>query len=273
MDPVIRCVDFTDAMTPSSSTTPTPTEPSSTGSIQVLQRAALLIRTIGEHRGGLRLAELGELVDLPKTTIHRIVGALTEERLLRIDPSGRIWLGSSVLALARLAATELAEQLRPVLVELHRVVDETVDLSVLDGSSVHFIDQIQSTQRLRAVSSVGSTFPLHCSANGKAFLASLPLDQLDEMLTRPLERFTENTITDPDELRAELDVIRAEGVAYDYEEHTLGIAAVAIALTDPTGPIAAISIPTPADRFEINEPRLRAELLAAAAQARTMLSA
>ena len=249
-----------------------PPTPAPGTSIQVLQRAALLLRTVGEHRGGLRLAELGDVVDLPKTTIHRIVGALTEERLLRVDPLGRIWLGSSVLALARLAATELAEQLRPVLIELHRVVDETVDLSVLDGSSVHFIDQIQSTKRLRAVSSVGSTFPLHSSANGKAFMAALSDEQLDDLLDRPLERFTDNTITDPVELRAEIDVIRSEGVAYDYEEHTMGIAAVAVALCDTSGPIAAISITTPVDRFEIDEPSLRAELLAAAEQARRLLS-
>ncbi|MBX7070475.1 MAG: IclR family transcriptional regulator [Microthrixaceae bacterium] len=245
----------------------------STTSIQVLQRAALIIRTIGEHRGGLRLAELGELVDLPKTTIHRIVGALTEEHLVRVDPSGRVWIGSSVLSLARLAATELAEQLRPVLIDLHHAVDETVDLSVLDGASVHFIDQIQSTQRLRAVSTVGSTFPLHCSANGKAFLAALPGDTLDELLTSPLARFTDNTLVDPDELRAELDVVRSEGVAYDYEEHTTGIAAIAAAITDDTDPIAAISITTPADRFEVNEPRLRLELLAATSRARELLSA
>jgi len=257
---MIRVVDY-DAHMPS------------TPSIQVLERAALVLRTVGQHRGGLRLAELGELVALPKTTVHRIVSALAAERLLRVDPSGRVWLGSSVLALARLAATELAEQLRPVLIDLHRVIDETVDLSVLDGSSVHFIDQIQSTQRLRAVSSIGSTFPLHCTANGKAFLAALDDSAVDELLDDPLPRLTDHTITDPQELRAELEVVRAEGVAYDYEEHTIGIAAVAVALTDTTGPIAAISIPTPADRFEINEPRLRAELLAAAGRARALLSA
>ena len=109
------------------------TEPSSAGSIQVLQRAALLIRTIGEHRGGLRLAELGELVDLPKTTIHRIVGALTEERLLRIDPSGRIWLGSSVLALAPRSLPGEAAASRIVSTNRSRAAHRRVSGAALGG--------------------------------------------------------------------------------------------------------------------------------------------
>jgi len=254
---------------------PSPPAPTSapTGGIQVVRRAAAVLRTIGEQRGGLRLAELAAHVDLPKTTIHRIVSALADERLLRIDPSGRIWIGATITALARVGSSDLADQLRPVLVDLHRRVDETVDISVLDGTGVRFVDQIPSRHRLRAVSTVGASFPLHCSANGKALLAALAPAQVEDLVPRRLEAFTPNTIVDRAQLIGELDRIRSEGVAYDREEHTMGISAVGVAVGHVHGPLAAISVPTPAERFEVVADRLRMEVLTAKRDAEALLDA
>jgi DNA-binding IclR family transcriptional regulator len=88
---------------------------------------------------------------------------------------------------------------------------------------------------------------------------------------RRLERCTESTIVDRAALHRELAAVRADGVALDREEHTLGIAAIAVAVLDPVGPVAAISIPTPAERFAASEPRLRAALLSARAAAEEIL--
>jgi len=247
--------------------------PSPASGIQVVRRAALILRTIGEQGGGLRLAELATHVDLPKTTIHRIVSALADERLVRIDPSGRIWIGATVTALARAGSSDLAVQLRPVLVDLHRAIDETVDVSVLDGAGARFVDQISSRHRLRAVSTVGASFPLHCSANGKALLAALPEAVAADLVPDRLEAYTFNTIVDRGQLFAELALIRAEGVAVDREEHTIGISAVGVAVGHEHGPLAAISVPTPAERFAIRETELRAAVLAARLDAEALLDA
>jgi DNA-binding IclR family transcriptional regulator len=250
-----------------------PSPPAPAPGIQVLRRAARVLRAVGEEGGGLRLAELAPKVALPKTTLHRIVTALTDERLLRVDPSGRIWLGAGIAALARAGSGDLAEQLRPVLVDLHRDVDETVDLSVLDGASARFVDQIASRHRLRAVSTVGAAFPLHCSANGKAMLAALPAAVADELVPARLEAFTPHTIVDRSALFAELDTVRAEGVAFDREEHTVGIAAVGVAVRAGDTVLGAISVPAPAERFARTEPALRAAALGAAARAGALLDA
>jgi DNA-binding IclR family transcriptional regulator len=270
VDPTIRDADYIAVVPPPPATAPA--APPAAG-IQVLQRAARVLRTVGEQGGGLRLAELTPHVDLPKTTLHRIVTALADERLLRVDPSGRIWLGPGIAALARAGQGDLAEQLRPVLVDLHRAVDETVDLSVLDGASARFVDQIASRHRLRAVSTIGAAFPLHCSANGKALLAALPLTVADELVPTRLEAFTPHTIVDRAALFAELDAIRATGVAFDREEHTIGIAAVGVAVRAGDTVLGAISVPAPAERFTRTERALRRAVLDAAAQAGARLRA
>ncbi len=155
--------------------------------------------------------------------------------------------------------------------DLH--LDPPVDLSVLDGASARFVDQIPSRHRLRAVSTVGASFPLHCSANGKALLAALPLEVADTLVPDRLDGFTPHTIVDRGALFAELDVIRAAGVAFDREEHTVGIAAVGVAVTDGDVVLGAISVPAPAARFGRTEGALREAARAAGRRARALLGA
>ncbi|MFJ3233753.1 IclR family transcriptional regulator [Streptomyces sp. NPDC086787] len=234
---------------------PTPRDPGRS-SIQVLGRAARILKTVGAHNGTMRLASLDDAVGLAKTTTHRIVTALAEEQLLRVDMDGRIWLGSALGALAREATAGLVDDLRPTLVSLQQTIDETVDLSVLEGDAVRFVDQVQSSQALRVVSAVGAAFPLHCTANGKAFLATLPDDQVEHLLSRPLQRFTPATITSREQLLEELAAIRATGTAIDRQEHSPGISAVAALVTRDGEPYAAISVPVPAERFAAQQDAL-----------------
>jgi ribose transport system permease protein len=157
--------------------------------------------------------------------------------------------GSGVVA----PGLSLGERVRPFLSEVHAATGETVDLSVLDGDGARFIDQIVAPQRLRAVSAVGTTFPLHCVAGGKALLAALDPAEVDRLLPETLARFTASTITSRSALQTELERVRAEGVAFDHEEHTTGICGVAVAIRDGTGPVAAIAVPMPSQRFGSSE--------------------
>ncbi len=231
------------------------------GGVQVIRRAGGALRAVADRPGELRLADLAPILGLPKTTVHRVVNALVDEELLRVDPHGQIWLGAAIVSMGRVAARDLAGLYRPVLEELGRLTGETVDLAVLDGTGVRFIDQVPSAHRLQAVSAVGSVFPLHCTANGKALLAALPPDRAAALLPRRLEECTPNTITTRAALEVELDWIRASGIAEDREEHTLGIRALGIAVTDGGDPIAAISIPVPTERFDVAKPAVRAALV------------
>jgi DNA-binding IclR family transcriptional regulator len=153
------------------------------------------------------------------------------------------------------------------MLDLRRQLDETVDLAVLDGPSVRFIDQVAAPRRLQAMSAVGELFPLHCTANGKALLAAMPAARAEALLPEKLERLTPNTVVSREELLRELEVIRRDGVAFDREEHTVGIGAAGAAISDGVDiAAAAVSVPVPIQRFRDNEPRI-AEVVRQAAGA------
>jgi len=118
------------------------------------------------------------------------------------------------------------------------------------------------SQRLRAVSAVGDTFPLYCTANGKAYLAQLSDAAVEALIGRAYEARTPKTLTRLETLLGDLKASRRSGVAYDREEHTLGICAVGVALHDPLGNAVAISVPVPSQRFQ-NRQALIAERLVA----------
>ena len=159
-------------------------------------------------------------------------------------------------AAARDRARPVREVARPFLRRLHEQLEETVDLAVLDGDRVRFIDQIAAPTRLRAVSAVGDSFPLHCTANGKALLAALPDETAEALTGGHLGALTSHTITSGDGLRAELAQVRRDGVAYDREEHTEGICAAGAVILNSDGPVTAISVPMPVQRFYGNEERV-----------------
>lgn len=219
------------------------------GGLQLIGRAADLLRALEHVPEGLGLSELATAVSLPKSTVHRLIGALEHEDFVTLGPTGKWHLGRGLAQLGAAARDSLRDELRPYLLRLAKEVDETVDLSVLDGTGARFIDQVPSTHRLVAVSAVGVTFPLHCTANGKALLAALPSEQVAAILSARLPTFTPHTITQRKALQAELEKVQEAGVAYDREEHHEGISAVGAVVYDAYGIAAAISVAAPTQRF------------------------
>ncbi|MDZ7684511.1 MAG: IclR family transcriptional regulator C-terminal domain-containing protein [Gammaproteobacteria bacterium] len=118
---------------------------------------------------------------------------------------------------------------------------------------MRFLDQAIIGQGLRAVTFVGTTFRRTALPIGKILLSALPRTVLRRMLPDTLESRTEQTITDPDTLIEELDLIASEGVAVDREEHEVGISAVAALIVDDANNHAAISIAMPTARFTARE--------------------
>lgn len=229
--------------------------------VQVVERTARILRALAEAPDGLSLSQLAERVGLARSTVHRLVAALQVERfVVSVSPNGRVKLGPGLASLAVIASPDLVRDLHPYLARLSREMNETVDLSVLQHDHVLFVDQVAATRRLRAVSSVGAAFPAHCPANGKALLATLSNAELEQLLPAKLERLTPNTIVDRKRFLSELDQVRNEGIAYDREEHTLGICGVGCVVRDPVGRVASVSVPLPAQRFYGDEKRVAGAL-------------
>ncbi len=159
-------------------------------------------------------------------------------------------LGPTILRLAASVRSDFLALARPFIVRLSGELHETVDLSTVKKDHLVFIDQVIGPQRLRTVSAVGETFPLYCTANGKAYLAQLDDAKIEVLLGRSYEPRTPKTITRLDALLDDLKSVRRNGVAYDREEHTLGVCAVGVALQDPLGNAVAISVPVPTQQFQ-----------------------
>lgn len=225
--------------------------------IQVLRRAAAALDEIAAEPGRLRLVDLGERLGLAKSTARRLLVGLVEVGLASVDPQGRFSLGDRLLGLGNSDGAHIAAVFRPTIERVARATDgETVDLSVLRGRRMWFVDQIESSHRLRAVSAVGVRFPLESTANGKAALAALDDADAEAVISR----------LDPgssDRLRAEVAEIRRTGIAFDRDEHTPGISAAAIARRGVGDNLIAISVPAPTERFREKEQRIVAALRAA----------
>ena len=226
--------------------------------IQVIARAASILRALEDKPEGLSLGAIAKEVGLPRSTVQRIVGALDNEKfVIAASPEGRVRLGPGLVPLGSAAKADFDHIVRPYLQRLSAELDETVDLSVFDRHVMVFIDQvISTTHRLQAASAIGVTFPPHCCANGKAVLAASDDSTVDAVIKRGLASFTRNTITTGKALREELARVRDAGVAFDREEQTEGICAVGTAFPDPYGRLLAVSVPVPSVRFYGNEQKL-----------------
>jgi DNA-binding IclR family transcriptional regulator len=218
--------------------------------IQVIARAASVLRALANELDGLSLSDIAQRVGLPRSTVQRIVAALMDEQLLMAASlNARVKLGPALVQLASAADIGTVKIARTIMQELSKSADETVDLSVLQGNAAVFVEQIQGTQRLAAVSAVGKEFPLHCTANGKALLSILPPERRERLLDGRLKRYTDATVTERSVLDAMLRDAADSGLAFDLEEHSPGISAVGAAFRDPLGREYSLSIPVPTSRF------------------------
>ena len=231
--------------------------------VQVIARAATILRALEDENSGLSLGQIAQRVKLARSTVQRIVSALeTEKLVIAATPNGRVRLGPAILRLAASVHTDFVALVRPFLVQLSHELHETVDLATVKHDHLVFIDQVIGSQRLRTVSAVGESFPLSCTANGKAYLAELDDREIAQLIGRRFEARTANTLTTLPALLADLKSVRKTGVAFDREEHTVGISAAGVALRDLAGNTVAISVPVPTARFKEHQARIAARLLA-----------
>jgi DNA-binding IclR family transcriptional regulator len=211
-----------------------------------------------------------------KATASRLVATLAERGMVERDPvteKYRLGFGLIRLAGAAMASMDVVRTARPVLEDLADRTRETVNLGVISGDAVVYIDQVTGTRSIVAVSWVGRRTPLHATSNGKVLLASVDEHECDRLLAHPLARTTPATITDPVKLRAQLAEIRTRGYATTMEELEEGLNAVAAPVRRADGEVvAALSVSGPAFRMRpVDLPRVgRLTIEAAAAISRRL---
>jgi len=230
--------------------------------VQVIARAASVLRALESRPNGLSLGEIAREVGLARSTVQRIVAALANENfVVEAKPGRGVRIGPGLARIAASISANLTEILHPHLVALRDQVGETVDLSILSGGSAVFIDQIPGQRRLVAISGIGERFPLHCTANGKAMLACFNKQDAATLVDKSVSEHPDHRLADLAKLLREFDTIRRRSLAFDLGEHDIGISAVGTALLDSFGRPVAISIPAPTHRFNAERDALAKALL------------
>jgi IclR family transcriptional regulator, acetate operon repressor len=217
----------------------------------VLGRALTLLTAFRAGDEELSLAELHRRTGIAKPTIHRLLGELAEWTIVERTPHG-FRLGMRLFELGQLVPSQhgLREAAAPFLTDLFEATHETVHLAVPDGTEVIYVQKLDGRRGPRVSSRVGGRMPAYCTGVGKALLAFGPPERFTDVLSVGMHRRTPRTIIAPGLLRAELETIRASGVALEREESTVGITCVAAPVHDSQGNVvAAISITGWANRL------------------------
>jgi IclR family acetate operon transcriptional repressor len=236
-------------------------EPARSGGVQSVGRVLDLLEIVGAAGGEIGLSELAAKAGLPLPSIHRLVRTLVDRGYMRQLPNRRYALGARLVPLGQVAGTMLGAWAQPVLTDLVDALGESANLAVLDGDAVTYIGQVPSRHSMRMFTEVGRRVPVHCTGVGKALLAQLPEATARELLERGgMPRRTAKTVTDVDELLAQLPQIAEQGYALDDGEQETGVRCIAVAV--PGGPAAtAISVSGPEGRVPMESvPGIVAEL-------------
>ncbi len=219
--------------------------------VQSIERAFAILRALSV--APLGVTEIADAVDLPKSTVARLLNALEHEGAVEQMASlggYRLGAGLSDLAAAAAPGRNLVATARPLLQWLTEETGEAAGLSVRDGASVYYLDHTEAEGDVQVRDWTGEYAPLHAVPSGLVHLAWLENGELDEYLAQDLEATTPNTVTEPDELRARLVLTRSAGYVWGLEEFAEGINSVAAPVRSDDGDLlAAIHVHGPAYRF------------------------
>ncbi|GKY89215.1 HTH-type transcriptional regulator BhcR [Sinisalibacter aestuarii] len=225
--------------------------------IKSLDRAMEVFEFLSEAQGKALTAIAEEMAQSP-ATIYRILTTLEGRGLVEFDQDEQLWhIGprAFVIGARFLRRTSLVERARPILRKLMEDTGETANLGFEKEGSVLFVSQVETHANIRAFFPPGTLSPMHSSGIGKALLAEMDGDRLNRFLdSAPLDAFTDRTITNPADLRADLEAVRRRGYAIDNEEKNPGMRCIAAPVFDVGGEaVAGISVSGPTSRIGLDE--------------------
>ena len=196
-----------------------------------VKKAFEILKAISLSKEGLGVSDIARDLKIAKSTVHGITSALEELGAIVRDPlRKRYTVGPTLVELGRLAYSQidLADRARPLMEDLMEKTEGSVFLGVLNAERVTILDIVESKNDLKITAPIGATIPLLAGATGKVLLGTMPEDRaLGIIRARGLTRYTENTITDPENYIEEIRRAKQMGFATDDEEYILGVRAVA----------------------------------------------
>jgi IclR family KDG regulon transcriptional repressor len=221
-----------------------------------VDKAVAVLKQFNLDEPQLGVSELARRLGLTKSTVHRLLASLRQGGLVEQDPHSRKYrLGHALVELGYnvVYSDPLLQVVLPYLQYLADQVGEAAYVAVRDGEAVLTMLQVVSSNLREQIAWTGK-LPLHATASGKILLAQMDESELAALLEVGLARYTESTITDPDELHMEIEQIRQQGFATCLEEQEAGVNAIAVPIADSDGKVvAALAIVGPAYRLSLDK--------------------
>jgi IclR family transcriptional regulator, KDG regulon repressor len=211
--------------------------------IQSVERAMDILELFLTSSPELSVKEISEKMRLSKSTVHGFIKTLEHRGYLDQNPVDlKYRLGMRLFELGNEVSNNLdiKKIAQPIIRELVAKINETVHLAVLSGDEVIYTEKVEGPGALRMYSQVGKRVLIHCTGVGKAILAFLEDQEIDRILAKAsLESFTQFTLTNKEDIKEHLKVIRLQGYAEDKEEIELGLRCVAVPIFDYQGKVIA----------------------------------
>jgi IclR family transcriptional regulator, KDG regulon repressor len=232
--------------------------------VQSLERALTILNTLSDYPDGLTIAKLSKLVNLSKSTTHRLLATLVNMNYVAKNPENdRYKVGLQTLYVARsvLNNNNIATVAKPYLKQLCNDVNETVHLCLEDKGEIVYIDKLESNQTIRMYSRIGNRAPMYCTAVGKVLLSGMTPGRLEEIAdATTFSPRTPRTITSTEELKDEVIKVQQQGYALDDIENEEGIRCIAAPIYSHEHRIvASFSISGPSNRVTME--RVNNELI------------
>ena len=237
--------------------------------VRALSRGLRVLALFNVDHPEWSLNELARTTHLHKATTYRMTRTMEAEGFLVFNPdTGNYHLGPAVIPLSYLAQTqsELERMAKPFLEKLAAESGETANLAIETEGAFIVIGSVLTSHTFKPSLPVGRVLTDLSNAHGKLFVALRPPEQWPKFLNRPQPATTKYSLTDRKQIEAELARVAEEGVAYDMEEHGLGVCSVAAPVRGPKGAvIATISVVAPKERFGPEERKRATESVKRAA--------
>ncbi|HHW66928.1 MAG: IclR family transcriptional regulator, regulon repressor [Epulopiscium sp.] len=222
--------------------------------VQSVDRTLSILEVLSDYEDGLGLAELSAKLDLHKSTVHRLLSTLMIKGYVEQNPvtnKYKITFKLFELGSKRLAHMDILEIAKPYLKELMEKTNEVVHLVMRENTDIIYIDKVESETTIRMHSRIGRRSPMYCTAVGKAMMAWLHEKEVVDIWSKSdIQQYTPFTITNFEDMKNELKLIKQKGFAIDNQENELEVRCIGASIFDYTGkPCAAISISGPITRM------------------------
>ena len=216
-----------------------------------------------------KISELSASLGLNKSTVSRTMTTLASEGFVFKDPETKKYrLGLSILSLSGIVSSQMDiyRESQPVLNRLVENIGETAHISVLDHLDVIYLQKVECNHPVRFLTHIGKRNPPYCTSSGKVLLAHSKEEFVTQVIERGLQKFTKNTITNPQKLKIHLKEVRENGYASSIEEILEGVTSIAAPIYDYRGKvIAALSVVGPNQRIQQHKIQGLAKKVVAAA--------